>query len=256
MDQNEKQTPAITLGYVSDNPYSISSMDGKYEVSCMSMASMPTVEITDGATKTTQNCMGYEQNDNYTSTYSGTGYCPDTWTLGGSPITGFLGYGKSDNYYIKDPNGNGRDILYLNQFQIIIIENKVELTKDMYFFITILSYNEQFTDVEKEFYKKHKLVIMTDDEDGNIIELELNPLNSFDNFKQYQFLYDRTIDDNAITTNVLKQDCMIFMAKFSGQSEIDQIMEDNYLVNDLLSIVINQPESTYSATYGFEYREL
>ena len=250
------KTSAITLGYVPDNPYSISNMDGNYDVSCMSMASVPTVEITAGATKTTQNCMGYEQNDNYTSTYSGTGHCPDTWTLTGNPIGAFLGFGRSDNYYIKDPNGNGRDILYLDDFQIIIIENKVESTKDMYFFITILSYNEQFTDVEKEFYKTHKFVIMTDDEDGNIIELELNPLNSFDNFKQYQFLYDRTIDDNAITTNVLKQDCMIFMAKFSGQSEIDQIMEDNYLVNDLLSIVINQPESTYSATYGFEYREL
>lgn len=256
MDQNEKQIPAITLGYVPDNPYSISSMDGKYEVSCMSMESIPTIEISYGVTKTTQNCMGYEENDNYTSTYSGTGSCPNTWTLTGNPITDFLGYGRSDNYYIKDPNGNGLDILYLNDFQIIIIENKIDSTKDAYFFITISSYNEQFTDVEKDFYKTHKLVIMLDDETGKINELELNPLNSFDNFKQYQFLYNGTIDDNAITKDVSKNDCMIFMAKFSGQSEIDQIMKDNYLVNDILSVVINQPERTYGATYGFEYREL
>ena len=249
------KTPAITLGYVPDNPYSISNMDGNYDVSCMSMASMPTIKITSGATGKNGTSKGWEHNNDYTTTFSGSGVMPGAWTTSGF-LSKLLGFANSDTYIINKEDNINHAYLYLDDFQVIIIENKVELTKDMYFFITILSYNEQFTDVEKEFYKNHKLVIMTNDEDGNIIELELNPLNSFDNFKQYQFLYNYTIDDDAISMNVTRNDCMIFMAKFSGQSEIDQIMKDNYLVNDLLSIVINQPESTYGATYGFEYREL
>ena len=220
----------------------------------MSMASVPTVKITYGATGKNVISKGWEHNTNYTTTFSGSGEMPTSaWTSSGFLVK-HLGYAHSDTYIINKEDSSRN--LRLDDFQILIVTNTIENTTDIYFVLSVCSGTKNFTNIEEDFYKTHKLIIMVDDEDGNIFELELNPLNSFNDFKQYNFLKEQTINDKGIFKNTLDYDCMIFMTKFSGQNEIDQIMKDNYLVNDLLSIAINQPERTYSATYGFEYREL